>query len=142
MINGLARIRNLLQLNLGGYRMQAAECVVEEGEFVILGVTTDGSSFKLSGWSETLCHSLGRAGSDGHVMYPSYVHPVMVGGVECVVVCASLRKENTAAFDLIKRFIAEHRLMTRAGRGAVAKSSELIVERRNFENNKWQETLK
>lgn len=128
--------------------MQAAERVIEEGEFVILGVTTDGSSFELSGWSETLCHSLGRVGSDGHVMYPSYVHPVLVGGIECVVVCASLHKENAAAFDLIKQFIAEHRLVTRAGRGAVIKVGdteshpEFVVERRNSENNKWQKTMR
>jgi len=127
--------------------MQAAEWLIEEGEFVVLGVTTDGS-FESSGWAETLCHSLGRVGSDGHVMYPSYVHPVQIDGVECVVVCASLRKENAAAFDLVKRFIAEHRLMTRTGRGARIKRGEadyppeFVVERRNSENNKWQENVK
>jgi len=42
---------------------------------------------------------------------------MVIEGVKCVVVRATLRKDNAEAFELIKRYVTENRLVIRAGRG-------------------------
>ncbi|MGE5758260.1 MAG: DUF3579 domain-containing protein [Sideroxydans sp.] len=111
-------------------------------EFVVQGVTLDGKVFQPPGWAEQLCKSLGTTGPDGLLPYPSYVHPVMIDGVESVVVRVSLQLADEKAFEEVKRFVTDNRLLVRAGRGsrdAEAAEPHLVTghERRSPQNNNW-----
>jgi len=86
-------------------------------EFVIQGVTVEGIPLQPAGWAERLCDSLARSGADGRKIHPSYVCPLVIDGIKSVVVRATLRKDNAEAFELIKRYVTENRLLIRAGRG-------------------------
>ena len=114
----------------------------EVAEFVIQGITVEGEVFQPPDWAERLCESLAKTGWDGHKVYPSYARPMMVEGVKSVVVRASLRKDDVHAFELIKQFIAENRLMVRSGRGSRNAESTgplpaIGKERRDPSRNNW-----
>jgi len=112
-------------------------------EFVIQGITADGTPFESTDWAESLCDSLTRSGADGRKIHPSYVRPMMIDGVKCVVVRAALRKDNAEAFETIKRYITENRLTIRAGRGGgdyVETTGAYVVfdrDRRDPNNDNW-----
>jgi phage terminase Nu1 subunit (DNA packaging protein) len=66
----------------------------------------------------------------------------MVDGVKSVVVRISLQVADEKAFEIIKQYVAEHRLQVRAGRGsrdAEANESHPAIahERRSPKNNSW-----
>ncbi len=114
----------------------------EVAEFVVQGVTLDGKVFLPPGWAEQLCKSLGTAGPDGRRPYSSYMHPVVIDGVESVVVRVSLQLADEKAFEKVKRFVTDNRLLVRAGRGsrdAEATEPHLLTghERRSPQNNNW-----
>ena len=111
-------------------------------EFVVQGITLDGEVFRQPGWVEQLCNSLGTAGSDGRLLYSSYVRPVMAEGVPSVVVRVALQLVDEKAFEMIKQFVTENRLQVRAGRGS--RDAEMTgthqvyePERRSPKNNGW-----
>jgi hypothetical protein len=111
-------------------------------EFVVQGITVDGELFQQPEWAEHLCNMLGTTGPDGRLLYSSYVRPVMVEGVAAVVVRVSLQVVDEKAFEMIKQFVAEHRLQVRAGRGsrdAEATGTHPVIghERRAPKNNGW-----
>ena len=112
-------------------------------EFVIQGITEEGAPFQSEDWAERMCDSLTRSGSDGRKIHPAYVCPMIIEGVKCVVVRATLRKDNAEAFELIKRYVIEHRLMIRAGRGGGDYIETTVViprfdtDRRDPNNDNW-----
>lgn len=87
-------------------------------EFVIQGITEDGALFDQTGWAANLCNMHGSAGSDGRMIYSSFVRPLMVNGVPAVVVQNELQHVDPKAFEMIKQFVAEHQLKVRSGRGS------------------------
>ena len=110
-------------------------------EFVILGTTIEGEEFQPPEWAEQLCNMLDTSGLDG-LLYSSYVHPVIVDGVKSVVVRVSLEFVDEKAFNMIKQFVAEHRLQIRAGRGsrdaeAAGLHPDIMQERRSSKNKEW-----
>ena len=112
----------------------------EVTEFVIQGITVEGEVFQPLDWAERLCDKLPKVGADG--AYPSYVRPMIIEGIKSLVVRASLQKDNIQAFDLIKQFIANNRLMVRSGRGSrdtETTGSYLPIgrERRDPSRNNW-----
>lgn len=68
---------------------------------------------------------------------------MMIDGVKCVVVRATLRIDNAEAFELIKRYVTENRLMIRAGRGGgdyietTGSYPAFGKERRDPNNDDW-----
>lgn len=123
--------------------MPSKDMLSKVAEFVIQGLTVDGVPFQPAGWAERLCESLTRSGADGRPIHPAYVRPMVIDGVTCVVVRATLRKDNAEAFELIKRYIVENRLMIRAGRGGgdyietTGAYPTFGKERRNPGNDNW-----
>ena len=114
----------------------------EVAEFVIHGVTAEGAIFQPEDWAERLCNLTARAGSDGRRMYSSYIHPVVTDGIISVVVRVALQKADPEMFEMIKRYIAENRLMVRSGRGsrdaeASGPLPAMGKERRDPSRNNW-----
>ena len=114
----------------------------EVAEFVVQGITAEGEVFRPPDWAERLCDKLSRAGADGRKAYPSYVRPVISEGIRSLVVRASLQKDNVQAFELIKQFIAENRLVVRSGRGSrdaetTGPHPPVGRERRDPNRNNW-----
>ncbi|MBI5889929.1 MAG: DUF3579 domain-containing protein [Nitrosomonadales bacterium] len=110
-------------------------------EFVVQGVTVEGELCQPPEWAQQLCNTLAATGTEG-LPYSSYVRPVMVDGVAAVVVRVSLQLADEQAFEKIRRFVAEHRLLVRAGRGSRDAESTgahpvYVPERRSAENNNW-----
>lgn len=67
---------------------------------------------------------------------------MLVEGINSVVVRATLRKDIPDAFELVKRYIVENRLMVRAGRGGDYFQSTgafpvFNTERRDPDSNNW-----
>lgn len=114
----------------------------EAAEFVIQGMTVEGDVFQPVDWAERLCNSFAKTGADGREMHSSYVFPVVTEGVKSVVVRVALQKSDPDAFDAIKQYIAENRLMVRSGRGSRdAETGEPLPvvwkERRDPSRNNW-----
>jgi hypothetical protein len=109
-------------------------------EFVVHGVTIDGEVFRQADWAQHLCNKIATSGPEG-LLYSSYVRPVMVDGVMSVVVRVSLELVDEKAFEMIKQYVAEHRLQVRAGRGSRDAEEneplEMGQERRSPANNDW-----
>jgi len=61
-------------------------------EFVIVGFTLDGKTFRPSDWAERLCGVMAAFGNDHRMQYSPFVHPVTANAVRCVVV--DLRLES------------------------------------------------
>jgi hypothetical protein len=111
-------------------------------EFVIHGITVDGEVFQQPGWAGQLCDMLGTTSADGSVLYASYVRPVLLDGVAAVVVLDSLQVVDEKAFEMIKQYVAEHRLQVRAGRGSrdtevTGKFPVLESDPHSPKNNGW-----
>ena len=111
-------------------------------EFVVQGKTLAGEKFEPADWAEQLRDSLSGMGSEKNLDYSAYVRPVMSEGIKCLIVRVSLEKANMQAFKLIKQYIADHRLMVRAGRGSRdSEDADKILpvgkDRRDPNRNQW-----
>jgi Protein of unknown function (DUF3579) len=87
-------------------------------EFVVRGETVEGEIFQPPDWAERMCTTLSGTEAGGGKVYPDYVRPIVADGVASLVVQVSLQRDNTGAFEMIKQFIAENRLVLRSGRGS------------------------
>ena len=89
---------------------------VQAHEFVILGVTRDGRTFRPSDWAERLCGVMSQFGADGRMRYSPYVQPITEGGIRCVVVDAQLRDIEPLAYNFLLSFARDNELQVRDGR--------------------------
>jgi len=111
-------------------------------EFVIQGITEKGELFHQSDWATSLCNMLGTVGSDGRMIYSFYARPVMIDGVDAVVISVSLQHVDPKSFEMVKQFVAEHHLKVRSGRGSrdteeAGPHPVLGVERRETAKKGW-----
>src|SRR5205807_6073121 len=90
-----------------------AEDVVE---FVILGVTLDGSPFRPSDWAERLCGVMAAFGGDHRMQYSPFVHPITASGVRCVVVDIRLEQIEPMDYRFLLNFEKDNELRVRGGR--------------------------
>ena len=97
-------------------------------EFVIQGITEDGSSFRPSDWAERLCGVMSAFGGDHRMAYSPYVHPITSNGVKCVVVDIRLERIEPMAYRFLIGFAKENELRVREGR--VAERTRLAEVRR------------
>ena len=111
-------------------------------EFVIQGITKDGTVFRPSNWGERLSDMLSTTGHDGRIVYSSYLRPMVIQDIPSVVVRFSLEAADPEAFELVKQFVATNQLAVRAGRnrmdaGATGIFPTISMERRSPKNNGW-----
>jgi hypothetical protein len=102
-------------------------------EFVIQGVTLDGKPFRPSDWAERLCGVMSAFGGDHRMQYSPYVHPVIAGGIRCVVVDIRLEEIEPMAYRFLISFARDNDLKTRDGR--VAERTELARLQRAGDTN-------
>ncbi len=111
-------------------------------EFVIQGISKDGTVFRPSNWGERLSDMLSTTGKDGRIVYSSYLRPTVIQGIPSVVVRFSLEKVDPHAFELIRQFVLANHLTVRAGRkradvGATGLFPTISMERRSSKKNSW-----
>ena len=85
-------------------------------EFVIQGTTEEGKTFRPSDWAERLCGVMAAFGSDQHLAYSPYVHPITSNGIRCVVVDLRLEEREPMAYRVLLSFAKDNDLMVRPGR--------------------------
>jgi uncharacterized protein DUF3579 len=90
----------------------------EAAEFVIQGVTPDGTPFRPSDWAERLCGVMAAFGGDHRMQYSPFVHPVTSDGVRCVVVDLRLESIEPMAYRFLLNFARDNELRVREGRVA------------------------
>ncbi|MBX3617378.1 DUF3579 domain-containing protein [Nitrosomonas sp.] len=79
-------------------------------EWLILGVTSEGRTFRPSDWSERLCGALANYNAKGRWEYSDYVQPVIYEGKVAVRVRTSLSDIHATHYQFIMDFAVNNRL--------------------------------
>ena len=87
-------------------------------EFIILGQTLDGRTFRPSDWAERLAGAMssfrpggaGQGGIGAYIGYSPYCVPTAVGEVRAVIVNESLREIEPMAWDFVVNFARDNNL--------------------------------
>ncbi len=113
-----------------------------DGDFVVQGMTMEGEVFQPQDWAQELCAEIEKNAKNGRSAFPAYLHPVLIGGVHSLVVLSALKDAHPDVFDRVKAYIAEHRLVVRAGRGGAYIETTGVFpaygkERRDPSRNNW-----
>ena len=82
----------------------------EPEEWLILGVTPNGRSFRPSDWSERLCGSLASYDSHGRWVYSEHAQPIIHEGQVGVRVRTVLKNSNPGAYKFIMDFACDNQL--------------------------------
>jgi len=96
----------------------------EPEEWLILGVTADGRTFRPSDWPERLCCALARY-EDGRLSYSRHARPVSRQGRSGVVVEAVLREIDPEGFDFVMGFARDNCLEVIPGREKIRATVEM-----------------
>lgn len=85
-------------------------------EYFIQGITKGGKKFRPSDWAERLagvmaCYGPGTKGPNAYLQYSSYVRPVVLGDLKCVIVDSRLRETEPMAFDFVMNFAKDNDLV-------------------------------
>lgn len=91
-------------------------------EIIIVGLTTTGQAFRPSDWAERLCGCMSLFREDPRISYSRYVKPIVVSGINCVVVDRRLEQMNPDAFGFLTAFCSDNELQLRQGRHAIRQS--------------------
>lgn len=79
-------------------------------KLIIEGVREDGSRFRPSDWIERISATLATFGPDHRLRYARNVQPKIIKGQKCLVLDASLREENPAAYEYVLAFAKANQL--------------------------------
>ncbi len=90
-------------------------------EFVILGLTLDGKTFRPTDWAERLAGVMSQFRPGGpqpgsHLGYSPWCVPGVREGTKCVVVHHDLRDEEVLAWDFCVNFARDNELQVLPGR--------------------------
>jgi hypothetical protein len=94
-------------------------------EIIIVGITTDGETFRPSDWAERLCGCMSLFGEDQRISYSPYLKPIIVSGVKCVVVDRRLEQMSPEAFKFPTAFCGDNELQMRQGRHEIRQSLQV-----------------
>ena len=83
---------------------------ISASDLIIKGVTTVGRRFRPSDWAERLSGVMSEFGVDNRVSYSPYVRPVVLEGVNCVVVSKKLKEVDPRAFRFLLDFARDNDL--------------------------------
>ena len=93
---------------------------LDANEFLIVGMTIEGKTFRPSDWSERLTGVMSQFRPGGpqpgsHLGYSPWCHPVVRDGVKCVVVHNDLREHDVMAWDFCVNFARDNNLQVEHG---------------------------
>jgi hypothetical protein len=80
--------------------------------FLILGTTTLGETFRPSDWAERLCGIMSALHQDNRMSYSPYVRPGSYEGRKCVCVDARLYELEPLAYQFVVNFARDNQLVT------------------------------
>lgn len=88
---------------------------VKPKELFIMGLTSNGKTFRPSDWAERLCGVMSQfrpAGRSqhGHIAYSPYCKPTQIDGVKCVVVDERLKDIEAMAMTFVLNFARDNDL--------------------------------
>lgn len=92
---------------------QAPEIINQE--WLILGITADGKTFRPSDWAERLCGAIAQY-NDGRLIYSDLAYPITRNGQIGVVVETKLKSENPVIYSFLMNFARDNRLKIISGR--------------------------
>ena len=84
-------------------------------EFIILGITHEGKTFRPSDWAERLAGVMsqfrpGGAVPGDYISYSPWCVPNQIDGYKCVVVHSDLRQAEPMAWDFVMNFAKDNQL--------------------------------
>lgn len=79
---------------------------------IIRGITTNGSRFRPSDWSERLAGAFAIIDPNNRTNYSPFVQPTTLNGIPCVVVDKKLKTSDPDAYRFLQTFAASNELLT------------------------------
>lgn len=86
-------------------------------EWLILGTTTEGRTFRPSDWAERLCGAIAQY-NNGRLIYSELAYPISRNGQIGIVIETLLRSENPTIYSFFMDFARDNRLKIISGREA------------------------
>lgn len=86
-------------------------------EWLILGITIDGRTFRPSDWAERLCGAIAQY-NNGRLIYSDLAYPISRNGQIGIVIETLLKSENPAIYTFLMSFARDNRLKIISGREA------------------------
>ena len=88
-------------------------------EFIILGLTLEGKTFRPSDWAERLAGVMSQFRPGGslpgdHISYSPWCVPNQIDGYKCVLVHLDLRESEPMAWDFVMNFAKDNQLQVRS----------------------------
>ena len=84
-------------------------------EWLILGITTEGRTFRPSDWAERLCGAIAEY-NNGCLVYSDLAYPVTRNGQIGMVIETLLSNENPTIYSFLMNFAQDNRLKIIVGR--------------------------
>lgn len=89
--------------------------IFQAENFIIIGVTLGGQTFRPSDWAERICGVMSAFGAERRMAYSPYVLPGTQGGYKCVFVSADLYKAEPMAYTFLVNFAKDNQLKVTSG---------------------------
>lgn len=86
--------------------------------FVIIGITHSGKSFRPSDWAERLCGVMSAFGSERRMTYSPYVQPGNQNGAKCVFVDGRIHDVEPMAYTFLVNFARDNDLKVESWSGS------------------------
>lgn len=98
-------------------------------EWLILGITPGGRSFRPSDWTERLCGTLASYNNKGRWVYSDYAQPILHQGQAGIRVKTALQTINPGIYTFIMDFAYDNRLkIIPAGKVMYLDESAVVTE--------------
>ena len=92
------------------FNLSISSMIHKPENFVIVGRTSDGRTFRPSDWAERLSGILSSFGHDHRMSYSPYVRPMTVDNVKCVAVDKKLQEVDMRVFNFLMAFAKDNDL--------------------------------
>ena len=83
---------------------------IKSEEWLILGITSEGRTFRPSDWGERLCGTLASYDQTGRWVYSEYAQPVIHEGQMGIRLQSALQNINPVAYQFFMDFALNNRL--------------------------------
>lgn len=100
---------------------------ITDRDFIIMGKTTTGKTFRPGDWAERLSGVLSSFGQDNRMSYSPYVRPVTLQGVKCVAVDRNLKEVEPQGFRFLMGFAQDNELQVAEGADWVNEQTPVAI---------------